>query len=129
MGKARAPHAPVSHQERVGPPAGPAAPPLPKRTDNEEENMGTEQRRVAIITGGAQGIGKAIAKRLLASGLVVVIADRDAEAGRETEAELRAAGAIGFVHADVSREEDVGQVVEAALKRFGRLGATGPGPF
>ena len=47
--------------------------------------MTTARRKVAIVTGGARGIGAGIAPRLLASGYAVVIADNDAEAGREAE--------------------------------------------
>jgi 3-oxoacyl-[acyl-carrier protein] reductase len=46
-------------------------------------------RPVALVTGGARGIGKEIALHLLARGMRVVLADLDADAGRETAAELR----------------------------------------
>ena len=72
----------------------------------------------AIITGGAQGIGKAIARRFLADGIPVVIADRDAEAGRETAKELRTLGRVAFVHCDVSRENDVRRLCRTSLKAF-----------
>lgn len=78
-------------------------------------------RPSAIITGGAQGIGKAIARRLLQEGVSVVIADIDAGAGRETAREYAGLGRIGFVRADVSREADVARLVRSALRRFGRL--------
>lgn len=75
----------------------------------------------AVITGGAQGIGKAIARRFLAGGMPVVIADNDAEAGRETVAELRAAGSITFVRADIAKESDVRRLLKTALRKHGGI--------
>ena len=65
----------------------------------------------AIVTGGAQGIGKGIAQALTAAGMAVVILDRDAKAGRETAAELHAAR---FVEGDAASEADVRAAVRAA---------------
>lgn len=64
-------------------------------------------RRVAVITGGAQGIGKAMTRRFLADEYAVVIADVDGEAGRETEREYITAGPVRFIPADVAKEPDV----------------------
>jgi NAD(P)-dependent dehydrogenase (short-subunit alcohol dehydrogenase family) len=69
--------------------------------------------RRAIVTGGAQGIGRAIAARLVAGGYAVVVADDDAEAGREAQ---RAFGpAARFVKCDVADEAQVKACVRAAL--------------
>ena len=75
----------------------------------------------AIVTGGAQGIGKAIAQRLLQEGYSVVLAEVDAEAGEETREELAAAGEVHFMACDVSREEDVRGLMDATVELTGRL--------
>lgn len=73
---------------------------------------------VAVVTGGGQGIGKAIAHRLLLEGRAVAFWEADAEAGTETAAELEALGPVAYVPCDVSREADV----KRALKATGALG-------
>ncbi len=75
--------------------------------------------KVAIITGGASGIGLAVARRFLAEGAAVVIGDRDGEALDRVAAELgpRAAG----VRCDVTVEADVEALVATAVSRHGRL--------
>jgi len=77
--------------------------------------------RVAIVTGGAQGIGSAIAARLVGGGYTVIIADVDAEAGRETQAALGANAR--FVQCDVADEAQVEACVAAAIADGGRLHA------
>lgn len=77
--------------------------------------------KVAIITGGGQGIGKAIAKAFLERSCSAVIADSDREAGEETADELKPLGRISFIPADISREQDVKELVRLTLERFGRL--------
>ncbi|MDD5676384.1 MAG: SDR family oxidoreductase [Kiritimatiellae bacterium] len=81
----------------------------------------TMNTKVAIITGGAQGIGKAIGRKLLSHGMAIVMADNDKEAGRETLAEFQALGAVRFIAADVASEPQVKKLVAATLKAFGRL--------
>jgi NAD(P)-dependent dehydrogenase (short-subunit alcohol dehydrogenase family) len=77
--------------------------------------------KVAIVTGGAQGIGSAIAARLVAAGYRVIVADADAVAGREAE---RALGpAARFVKCDVADEAQVRACVKAALAGGGCLDA------
>lgn len=85
--------------------------------------MSANQRRTAIVTGGAQGIGRATAQRLLGDGYAVMIADVDDEAGRETEQELLAFGDAQYLHADVGSEDDVRRLVEQTLVAFDRLDA------
>jgi NAD(P)-dependent dehydrogenase (short-subunit alcohol dehydrogenase family) len=75
--------------------------------------------KVALITGGASGIGAATARRLVAEGASVVIADRDGDGAQELAGSLgeRALG----LGADVASETDVEAVLERALERFGRV--------
>lgn len=79
---------------------------------------------VAVITGGASGMGKATALRFLAEGARVVIADYNADTGAAALDEARAAGhgdAVAFQRCDVAREADVAATLELAVERFGRL--------
>ena len=82
-----------------------------------------DKGKVAIVTGGGQGIGKAIVKRLLRDGLRVVIADMDEEAGRETLEEYHDLGDCVFMHADISDEAAVKAVVRETVASFRRLDA------
>jgi NAD(P)-dependent dehydrogenase (short-subunit alcohol dehydrogenase family) len=77
--------------------------------------------KTAIVTGGAQGIGKATARRLLAKGMNVVIADADEEAGAETAAEYQRLGPIRFIACDVSQETRVCNLMDEAVKAFGGI--------
>jgi 3alpha(or 20beta)-hydroxysteroid dehydrogenase len=76
--------------------------------------------RVAVITGGAAGFGKAVAARLLGEGATVVIVDRDEAALAATASEL---GTVTAIRADVSREEEVGEYVARAVSEHGRIDA------
>jgi 3-oxoacyl-[acyl-carrier protein] reductase len=78
--------------------------------------------RVAIITGGGHGIGKAYAMRLASQGARVVIAELDEKAAHAVAAELNAAGheAIG-VRTDVADPDSVEKMAAAAVERFGRI--------
>jgi hypothetical protein len=78
--------------------------------------------KVAIVTGGARGIGAAIAYKLGLEGARVIIADVNEEAGKWREGWLRDKGIDAvFVRADVSVEADVKNMVNEAIKRFGNL--------
>ena len=70
----------------------------------------------AVVTGGAQGIGKAISAALAEAGMHVVILDLDGEAGRETEKELSRGTSVVFLQGDAAEEADVRAAVAAALK-------------
>jgi L-fucose dehydrogenase len=80
--------------------------------------------KVVIITGGAKGIGAAIARACAGEGAVPVIVDRDAEAGKLLQAELRGTGAMcGLITTELSTPENCSQAVEQTLTTFGRLDA------
>ncbi|MGT2458056.1 SDR family NAD(P)-dependent oxidoreductase [Cupriavidus basilensis] len=84
--------------------------------------MSDLQGKVAVVTGGAAGIGRAAALRLAAAGAHVVVADRAEAAGREVMAEIgKAGGRAIFQRVDVSREKDCAAMVETALRTFGGL--------
>lgn len=79
--------------------------------------------RVGIVTGGAQGIGQGIARRLLADGMTVVVADCDAEALQELRASARQPEHLHTIQADVSQENDVRCLIDTTLQLHGRLDA------
>ncbi|WP_337289747.1 3-oxoacyl-[acyl-carrier-protein] reductase [Candidatus Methylomirabilis sp.] len=78
--------------------------------------------KVAIVTGGSRGIGRAIALKLAAEGANVAICGRNLETAEGVVAEIEAVGATGAaVAADISRESDAEGLIQASIKRFGRL--------
>jgi len=78
--------------------------------------------KVALITGGANGIGRATALGFARGGAKVVVVDRDAAGGEATAGVIRQAGGDArFVAADVTRSVDVQAYVDAALDAYGRI--------
>jgi NAD(P)-dependent dehydrogenase (short-subunit alcohol dehydrogenase family) len=78
--------------------------------------------KVAIVTGGGMGIGRATALAMAAEGARVMIADRDRESGLQVAAEIAQRGAHGtFQAVDVSQSGEVEQMVAAAVERWGQL--------
>jgi NAD(P)-dependent dehydrogenase (short-subunit alcohol dehydrogenase family) len=76
--------------------------------------------KVAVVTGGASGIGRATAERFLDAGWAVVVADLNASKGEELAREHTGAR-TSFVATDVSSENDVRDVITHAVETFGQL--------
>lgn len=84
--------------------------------------MGRVEGKVVLITGGANGIGRGMARRFAREGGKVAIADIDVDAGARTAAEIEQLGArCLFFRTDVTRKADVLAFVDAAHSRFGRV--------
>ena len=78
--------------------------------------------RVAIVTGGATGIGGAIARRLAADGERVLIADINDELSASNVAQIESeGGTAAAIHSDVSRHDDIREMIQDAIERWGRL--------
>ena len=78
--------------------------------------------KVAIVTGGARGMGAAEAKLLAREGAKVAIGDVLEEDGKAVEAEIAEAGGEAlFIPLDVTKEQDWSRVLEQVLARFGKL--------
>ena len=78
--------------------------------------------KIALITGGTSGIGRATAIAFAQEGATVVVAGRREAAGQETVTQVQAAGGTGlFVKTDVSQEAEVEGLVAHTLQAFGRL--------
>ena len=77
--------------------------------------------RAAIITGGARGIGYAIAERMLASGAAVALWDIDGAALEEAKASLSARGKVITAMVELTEEPSVGRATEATVAALGRI--------
>src|SRR5512138_86294 len=78
--------------------------------------------RVALVTGGAQGIGRAYAHALGEAGAAVAVVDMSAEGAETVAAELEKKGIEALpVVADVTQADQVQAMVDAVMKRWGRL--------
>ena len=77
--------------------------------------------RVAVITGGAQGIGYAVAERMLRSGASVVLWDIDAERLAEAESTLAKLGSVSTSIVELCVDADVAAATQAAVKAHGRI--------
>jgi NAD(P)-dependent dehydrogenase (short-subunit alcohol dehydrogenase family) len=80
---------------------------------------GRLESKVALVTGGASGIGEGTVRRFVEEGARVVIADLQAEPGERLQAEL--GDAARFIRTDVTAEADVAAAVDLAVSSFGRL--------
>jgi NAD(P)-dependent dehydrogenase (short-subunit alcohol dehydrogenase family) len=84
--------------------------------------MGRLDGKVALITGGASGMGMVASTLFAAEGARVVLTDVADDAGETVAKEIvDAGGEAAYVHADVSREADARSMVDAAVERFGSL--------
>jgi L-fucose dehydrogenase len=80
--------------------------------------------KVVIVTGGAKGIGAAIARTCAAEGAVPVVIDRDEAAGKSLQSELNNIGRLcGLVAVDLANPDNCAQAVARTLQDFGRLDA------
>lgn len=78
--------------------------------------------KVAIVTGGAMGIGKASCRMLAAAGASVVVSDRDPDVAEQTAEAIRKEGGKAIAIAcDVTKDEALVQLVESTMKEYGRI--------
>jgi NAD(P)-dependent dehydrogenase (short-subunit alcohol dehydrogenase family) len=83
--------------------------------------MARLEGKTSLISGGASGIGKAIAQLFLEEGAEVVITDINGDALRQAVEELAQYGEVSGVAGDVRRMDDAGDMVSATVERLGRL--------
>jgi 3-hydroxybutyrate dehydrogenase len=83
--------------------------------------MGELSGRVAVITGGTRGIGRAIAEGFLADGANVVINGRDAAKGQRSVDEINAGDRVHFVQGDAAIRADCDRLIDETVARYGRI--------
>jgi 3-oxoacyl-[acyl-carrier protein] reductase len=84
--------------------------------------VGRLEGKVAVVTGGARGIGRGIARRFAREGAKVLVADIAEEEGKQVAADLEGLGGIGlFVRTDVSQKPEVERMISTAVETWGRL--------
>lgn len=77
--------------------------------------------KVAVITGGASGIGLAAVEAFLSKGSKVVLSDYDVDAGEKQVDRLKDKGEVIFIKADVSKEDDVKSLIEKSVEKLGSV--------
>src|SRR5216683_3209720 len=84
--------------------------------------MGKLENKVAVVTGGANGIGRGIVDRFAKEGAKILIADLDEEGGRRAVEECARLNATAiFQRTDVTQERDIKSAIQRAVAEFGRL--------
>lgn len=84
--------------------------------------MGMLEGKVALVTGGTYGIGRAVSVRAAAEGAKVVIGARGQQAGVETVKEIEAAGGEAtFIATDIAKADEVEALIDGAVATYGRL--------
>lgn len=81
------------------------------------------ENKVAIVTGGAQGIGLAVARRFVQDGAKVVIADIDDEAATSAVEDLQALGDVTYIHCNVGERLDARNLIAGTLDAYGAIDA------
>lgn len=79
------------------------------------------EKKVAMITGGAGGIGSATARMFLDAGASVMLVDINEDELRQTKVNLNSNDRVAFFKADVSKEKDVKDYVDATMEKFGHV--------
>jgi NAD(P)-dependent dehydrogenase (short-subunit alcohol dehydrogenase family) len=88
----------------------------------DAKHMKDFQGKVAVVTGAASGIGRALAEKSVQEGMNVVLADVEEHALRQTEAELKADGAqVVAVRTDVSRAQEVEHLAQFTFQTYGAV--------
>src|SRR5215208_6413923 len=106
----------ITARTRWKPSPAPARPPAGRRTAVRLQD------RIAIVTGGASGLGRAIALGFAAEGARLVLVDRNYDGAEAVAAEIAALSQQALaVRADVARVADAEAAVARALERFGRI--------
>lgn len=128
--------APGARRRRAARARGVAPPLTPTATDPDRQGPARDRRphrtlaelhdltgKVAVVTGGSRGIGRAIAQRLAAAGADVVVASRKLDACETAAAEITASTGRRSegIACHVGRWADCDDLVAATLERFGRL--------
>src|SRR3954467_15510163 len=95
---------------------------MPEAEDRGGTTMALVEGKVALVTGGARGIGRAAAELLAAEGALVAVADLNLSAAQAVASGIEDRGGKALaLAADVSQPDQVAPMFDAVLKRFGRL--------